>query len=66
MRHLLSITDLSRDDVERILDSARSLAGIDEKLPTLRGKLVLNLFFESSTRTSSSFELAAKRASPPT
>ena len=63
MRHLLSIADLTRDDVERILDSACSLAEIDEKLPTLRGKLVLNLFFESSTRTSSSFELAAKRLS---
>jgi aspartate carbamoyltransferase catalytic subunit len=63
MRHLLSIADLTRDDVARILDSARTLAGSDEKLPTLRGKLVLNLFFESSTRTSSSFELAAKRLS---
>ena len=63
MRHLLSIADLTRDDAERILDSACSLAEIDEKLPTLRGKLVLNLFFESSTRTSSSFELAAKRLS---
>jgi aspartate carbamoyltransferase catalytic subunit len=63
MRHLLSITDLTRDDILRILDSARSLAGIDDKLPALRGKLVLNLFFESSTRTSSSFELAAKRLS---
>ena len=63
MRHLLSIADLTRDDIERILDSARSLAGIDDKLPVLRGKLVLNLFFESSTRTSSSFELAAKRLS---
>ena len=39
------------------------LAGLDGRLPTLRGKLVLNLFFESSTRTSSSFELAAKRLS---
>jgi aspartate carbamoyltransferase catalytic subunit len=63
MRHLLSIADLTRDDVARILDSARTLAGSDEKLPTRRGKLVLNLFFESSTRTSSSFELAAKRLS---
>ena len=63
MRHLLSIADLTRDEVERILDSARSLATVDERLPTLRGRLVLNLFFESSTRTSSSFELAAKRLS---
>jgi aspartate carbamoyltransferase catalytic subunit len=63
MRHLLSIADLTRDDVERILDSARSLAEVDGRLPTLRGRLVLNLFFEPSTRTSSSFELAAKRLS---
>jgi aspartate carbamoyltransferase catalytic subunit len=63
MRQLLSISDLTRDDVERILDAAQSLAAVDGKLPTLRGKLVLSLFFESSTRTSSSFELAAKRLS---
>jgi aspartate carbamoyltransferase catalytic subunit len=63
MRHLLSIADLSRDDVERILETAEALQGVDEKLPTLQGKLVLSLFFESSTRTSSSFELAAKRLS---
>jgi aspartate carbamoyltransferase catalytic subunit len=61
MRHLLSISDLTRDDVERILATAGAFTQADEKLPTLRGKLVLNLFFESSTRTSSSFELAAKR-----
>ena len=63
MKHLLSIADLTRDDVERILGTAGELARVDEKLPTLRGKLVLNLFFESSTRTASSFELAAKRLS---
>ena len=63
MRHLLSIADLTRDDVERILETAEALQGVDEKLPTLQGKLVLSLFFESSTRTSSSFELAAKRLS---
>jgi aspartate carbamoyltransferase catalytic subunit len=66
MRHLLSIGDLTRDDVERILESAGRLAEIDEKLPLLRGKLVLTLFFESSTRTASSFELAAKRLSADT
>ena len=66
MRHLLSIADLARDDVERILRTAGALARVGEKLPTLRGKLVLNLFFESSTRTSSSFELAAKRLSADT
>jgi aspartate carbamoyltransferase catalytic subunit len=69
-RHLLSIADLSRDDVERLLATARSFAeSLDrdvKKLPTLRGRTVVNLFFESSTRTSSSFELAAKRLSADT
>ena len=63
MRHLHSIADLTRDDVERILETAGALQGVEEKLPALQGKLVLSLFFESSTRTSSSFELAAKRLS---
>ena len=63
MRHLISIADLTRDDVERVLETAGAFAGVEEKLPTLQGKLVLNLFFESSTRTSSSFELAAKKLS---
>src|SRR5947209_1176519 len=69
-RHLLSVADLSRDDVERLLATARSFARSQErdnkKLPTLRGRLVVNMFFESSTRTSSSFELAAKRLSADT
>jgi aspartate carbamoyltransferase catalytic subunit len=69
-RHLLSIADLDRHDVERILDTARSLAGSLErevkKLPTLRGRTVVNLFYESSTRTLASFELAAKRLSADT
>ena len=63
MKHLISIADLTRDDVERILESAGALTDVHEKLPTLEGKLVLTLFFESSTRTSSSFELAAKKLS---
>jgi aspartate carbamoyltransferase catalytic subunit len=62
MRHLLSIGELTRDDVERVLETARALDGA-EPLPALRGKLVLNLFYEASTRTSSSFELAARRLS---
>jgi aspartate carbamoyltransferase catalytic subunit len=66
MRHLLSVPDLTRDDVERILETAGALGEIDEQLPTLKGKLVLSLFFESSTRTASSFELAAKRLSAET
>jgi aspartate carbamoyltransferase catalytic subunit len=69
-RHLLSMGDLGHDDVERLLAIARSFARSQEretkKLPTLRGRLVLNLFYESSTRTSSSFEVAAKRLSADT
>src|SRR6059036_3162268 len=69
-RHLISIKDLTRDDVERLLGTARSFERAMErevkKLPTLRGKTVVNLFYESSTRTSSSFELAAKRLSADT
>ena len=69
-RHLLSIEDLTRDDVERLLATAatfeRSLEREVKKLPTLRGRTVITLFYESSTRTSSSFELAAKRLSADT
>jgi aspartate carbamoyltransferase catalytic subunit len=69
-RHLLSVSDLSRTDVERILDTARGLAGsLDrevKRLPTLRGRTVVHLFYESSTRTLASFELAAKRLSADT
>jgi len=69
-RHLLGVGDLTRDDAERILDTARGLErSLDrelKKLPTLRGRLVVNLFYESSTRTLSSFELAAKRLSADT
>src|ERR671918_2076139 len=66
-RHLISIADLAREDVERLLalsrTFARSLERDVKKLPTLRGRLVVNAFFEASTRTSSSFDLAAKRLS---
>jgi aspartate carbamoyltransferase catalytic subunit len=69
-RHLISISDLTRDDVERLLETARrfgaSLEREMKKLPTLRGRTVVTLFYESSTRTSSSFELAAKRLSADT
>ena len=69
-RHLLGIADLTRPEVERILDTARALERtLDremKKLPTLRGRLVVNLFYESSTRTLASFELAAKRLSADT
>ena len=67
MRHLLSIDELSREEIEAILDRAESFAEVGrrdiKKVPTLRGRTVVSLFYESSTRTSSSFELAAKRLS---
>ncbi|HEY8482378.1 MAG TPA: aspartate carbamoyltransferase catalytic subunit [Spirillospora sp.] len=66
-RHLISAADLSRDDALLILDTAEELAQIADrsikKLPTLRGRTVVNLFFEDSTRTRISFEAAAKRLS---
>ncbi len=67
MRHLLSIEDLDRAAIERILDRAKSFTEVSEreikKVPALRGRRVLNLFYEVSTRTRSSFELAAKALS---
>jgi aspartate carbamoyltransferase catalytic subunit len=67
VRHLLSIADLDRETIERICDRAASFAEVSDreikKVPALRGRTVLNLFYEASTRTRSSFELAAKRLS---
>ncbi len=67
MRHLLSTRDLSRDAAIAILDTAEDMADVAsreiKKLPTLRGRTVVNLFFEDSTRTRVSFEVAAKRLS---
>jgi aspartate carbamoyltransferase catalytic subunit len=66
-RNLLSVDDLTREDIERILGRAESFAEVSgreiKKVPTLRGRTVINLFYEASTRTSSSFEIAAKRLS---
>jgi aspartate carbamoyltransferase catalytic subunit len=66
-RHLISIDDLDRAGIERILDRAETFAEVSgreiKKVPALRGRTVVNLFYEASTRTSSSFELAAKRLS---
>jgi aspartate carbamoyltransferase catalytic subunit len=66
-RHLLSGADLDRDDALLVLDTAAELASLTDravkKLPTLRGRTVVNLFFEDSTRTRISFEAAAKRLS---
>ena len=67
MRDLLSIEDLERSDIERIMARAASFAEVGrrdiKKVPTLRGRTIVSLFYEASTRTSSSFELAAKRLS---
>ena len=67
MKHLLSASDLSRTSAIEILDLAESMTDVNardiKKLPTLRGKTVVNLFYEDSTRTRISFELAAKRLS---
>jgi aspartate carbamoyltransferase catalytic subunit len=67
MNHLISIDDLDREGIERVLDRAESFAEVSgreiKKVPALRGRTVVNLFYEASTRTSSSFELAAKRLS---
>ncbi len=67
MKHLLSTADLSRSEAVTILDTAAQMAATQEravkKLPTLRGRTVVNLFFEDSTRTRISFETAAKRLS---
>ncbi|BDA65560.1 aspartate carbamoyltransferase catalytic subunit [Actinomyces capricornis] len=67
MKHLLSAKDLSHDEAVMLLDTAEAMAATQrqsvKKLPTLRGKTVVNLFFEDSTRTRLSFEAAAKRLS---
>jgi len=67
MQHLLSIADLDREGIQRILDRAAALTEVGErevkKVPALRGRRVLNLFYEASTRTRASFELAAKALS---
>ncbi|MEG3615108.1 MULTISPECIES: aspartate carbamoyltransferase catalytic subunit [Isoptericola] len=67
MKHLLSTADLSKDEAVLLLDTAAQMAATQsreiKKLPTLRGRTVVNLFFEDSTRTRISFETAAKRLS---
>jgi aspartate carbamoyltransferase catalytic subunit len=69
-KDLLGIDDLSKDDIYRILDTAEAMREIGErpikKVPTLRGKTVVNLFYEPSTRTRTSFEIAEKRLSADT
>ena len=67
MKHLLSASDLGKESAVALLDLAEEMSSVNDreikKLPTLRGKTVVNLFFEDSTRTRISFELAAKRLS---
>jgi aspartate carbamoyltransferase catalytic subunit len=67
LRHLLSIADLDRSTADRILETARAFQEVArrpvKKVPTLRGKTIVNLFYEASTRTRTSFELAGKRLS---
>ena len=67
MKHLISIRDLTRDSAVALLDSAQQLSQVNQRtiksLPALRGKTVVNLFYENSTRTRISFEIAAKRLS---
>src|ERR1700739_41599 len=69
-RHLLGLEGLPAEEIETILDPAASFQEISEreikKVPPLRGKTVINLFYEASTRTRTSFEIAAKRLSADT
>jgi aspartate carbamoyltransferase catalytic subunit len=64
VKHLLSIADLSREEILGVLDTAASMHEVQhrdvKKLPTLRGRTIINFFFEDSTRTRSSFEIAGK------
>ena len=66
-KHLLNIEDLTADEIYVVLDTARGFQEVNtrtiKKLPTLRGRTIVNLFLESSTRTRTSFEIAAKRLS---
>ena len=67
MRHLLGIEEMSRDEIERVLETSEAMLEISQReikrVPTLRGRTVINVFLESSTRTRVSFEIAAKRLS---
>ncbi|PKN12204.1 MAG: aspartate carbamoyltransferase [Deltaproteobacteria bacterium HGW-Deltaproteobacteria-4] len=69
-KHIIALRDLSKDDIEQLLNTAESMREINsreiKKVPTLRGKTIINLFYESSTRTRTSFEIAGKRLSADT
>ena len=66
-RDLLGIEDLERHEIEKILETAQRMQEVGQrdvkKVPTLRGRTIVNLFFEASTRTRASFEIAGKRLS---
>ena len=66
-KHILGLSDFSADEIEFVIDTARSMEEVlsrdIKKVPALRGKTVVNLFFEASTRTRTSFEIAGKRLS---
>ena len=67
VKHLIDTNSLTRDDIQQILDTAQSFEAVNnrdiKKVPALRGRTIVNLFLEPSTRTRSSFELAEKRLS---
>jgi len=69
-KHIIALRDLSKDDIEQLLATAESMREINsreiKKVPTLRGKTIINLFYEASTRTRTSFEIAGKRLSADT
>ena len=69
-KHIIALRDLNKDEIELLISTAESMREINsreiKKVPTLRGKTIINLFYESSTRTRTSFELAAKRLSADT
>src|SRR5512138_1699661 len=69
-KHIIALRDLSKEDMELLLTTAESMREINsreiKKVPTLRGRTIINLFYESSTRTRTSFEIAGKRLSADT
>lgn len=69
-KHIIALRDLSKDDIELLISTAENMREINsrdiKKVPTLRGKTIINLFYESSTRTRTSFEIAGKRLSADT
>ena len=69
-KDIIALQDLTRDEIQLLLDTAENMREVNsrdiKKVPTLRGKTIINLFYEASTRTRTSFEIAAKRLSADT